>query len=344
MPAALSDEVCLEVIEVAKAHRRKGDAAKALGLPSTTFRDRLKIANERLKAGGLAAKPTVEMPRFVLEGDEDEPIGEILGRMKKAQDIERRKAEARNWFPIKVNEDKPYGIIWFGDPHLGVATNWALLEKHIAIANQDGIYGGNIGDTTDNFPWTGRLAKIWAEKDISSQTERRLATWFMMEAGIRWLVFLLGNHDSWNGGTEFYKMIGAHNVPVIDWRARFTLVHKNGSQTRIDAAHGRKGNSIYNPTHGTLRDAKFGEEAALWVTGHIHSYGLFDIEFPEKKQRTWLAQISGYKTNDHFAFVNGFAQSQHGSAVLSIIDPETGKVQCFGDVEEGAEYLKWLRR
>jgi hypothetical protein len=30
--------------------------------------------------------------------------------------------------------------------------------------------------------------------------------------------------------------------------------------------------------------------------------------------------------------------------VLSIVNPETGKVQCFGDPEEGAEFLKWLRR
>src|SRR5687768_10304434 len=166
----------------------------------------------------------------------------------------------------------------------------------------------------------------------------------MMEAGVSWLLWLGGNHDEWNGGTEFYKMLGAHHIPVIDWRAQFTLVHKNGSQTRIDAAHGRKGSSIYNPTHGTLRDAKFGEEAAAWITGHIHSYGLFHIEFPEKKTVAWLAQVAGYKMGDRYALVNGFAQANHGAAVLSIVNPETGKVQCFGDPVEGAEFLKWLRR
>jgi hypothetical protein len=289
------------------------------------------------------AKP-VEFPSFVTEGDEDEDISEILTRFRKAHERKQKAIEARAWFPIKVNEDKPYGILWFGDPHLGTHCNWPLLERHIAVARQDGVYSGNIGDTTDNWPWTGRLARLWAEADISHKTEKRLATWFMMEAGIKWLLWLGGNHDEWNGGTEFYKMLGAHQIPVIDWRAQFTLVHKSGTETRMDAAHGRKGSSIYNPTHGTLRDAKFGEEAAVWITGHIHSYGLFHIEFPEKKTVAWLAQIAGYKMGDRYALVNGFAQSNHGAAVLSIVNPETGKVQCFGDPEEGAEFLRWLRR
>jgi len=338
----LTDEECLEGLKLRNQYATIAAASAASGKEWHWIQRRVKEAERRKLTAEM--RQMVDFPAFVVEGDEEEDIEEILGRMKKAQALKQKAAEARNWFPIKIAEEKPYGFLIFGDPHLGVETDWPLLERHMAVARQPGVYCGNIGDTTDNFPWGGRLARLWAEKDISSQTERRLATWFMMEAGIRWLVFLLGNHDAWNGGTEFYKMIGAYNVPVIDWRARFTLIHKNGSQTRVDMSHGRKGTSIYNPTHGTLRDAKFGEEAQLWVTGHIHSYGLFDIEFPEKKTRTWLAQISGYKRNDQYALVNGFAESNHGSAVLAIIFPDTGKVQCFGDVEEGSQYLAWLRR
>lgn len=275
--------------------------------------------------------------------DEDESAESLIARLQKAGQRKKKAAEARNWYEIKVNETKPYGILWFGDPHLGPHCDWDTLLPHIELAKQDGIYGANIGDTTDNWPWTGRLARLWAEADVSNKSERTLAKWFMFESGIKWLVWLLGNHDEWNGGTEFYKMLGATHVPVHDWRAQFTLVHRNGSKTRIDAAHGRKGTSIYNPTHGTLREAKFGEDADLFVTGHIHCFGLFDIEFAEKKTRTWLAQISGYKTLDHYAKVKGFPESQRGSAMLSIVYPDDGSVQCFADVEKGAEFLKWLR-
>lgn len=314
-------------------------AAKAIGISRTTLQNFV----GHVDSGKYKKDEMVHYPDFVLSGDDEEPIDDILKRFKKAGALAKKAIEARNWFTINVKETKPYAILWFGDPHLGPHCDWDLLERDVAIANLPGVYAGNIGDTTDNWPWTGRMARLWAENDISKKTERRLATWFMHEAGIKWLLWLGGNHDEWNGGSDFYKMIGAQEIPVIDWRARFKLVHKNGVEVKIDAAHGRKGTSIYNPTHGTLRDAKFGEDADLFVTGHIHSYGLFDIEFPEKRHRTWLAQISGYKTGDHYALVNGYSESRHGASMLSVIDPATGKVQCFGDPELGASYLAFMR-
>ncbi|MDE2104727.1 MAG: metallophosphoesterase [Patescibacteria group bacterium] len=335
-----SDDKLRELVDAYKRLGSKTQVSKALGIPRGTLYHQFKMAEER----GLFG-PVIEMPEFVTQGDEEEDIEEVLRRQRRHFEREHKAATARKWFKIKINEDKPYGIIWWGDPHLDSGgCNWPLLEKHVEVARRDGIYGGNIGDTTDNWPWTGRLAKLWADAEVSNRTSKRLAEWFMFESGVRWLLWLLGNHDQWNGGDDFYKRLGAHHIPVIDWRAQFCLVHKNGSETRIDAAHGRKGSSIYNPAHGTLRAAKFGEEADLFVTGHIHSFKLDHYEIADRRMSTWLAQVRGYKFLDHYAVVNGFPEYQNGASILSVIDPETGKVQCFADVEEGAEYLEWKRR
>lgn len=316
----------------------KTKAAKALGMATSTFTDWYRAAEAKAREG------QIEMPKFVLEGDDDEPIESIIARQVKAFERKQKAAAARKWFPIKVNETRPYAVLWFGDPHIdNGGCNWPLLQRHIDLCKHDGIYGGNIGDTTDNWPWTGRLAKLWAESEVSSKNAKRLAEWFMFDSGVKWLLWIIGNHDEWNGGAEFYKRLGARHVPVLDWRAQFSLQHRNGSQTRIDAAHGRKGNSLYNPSHGTLRDAKFGEDADLFVTGHIHSFKLDHYEMPERNKTTWLAQVRGYKFHDHYAMVNGFAEYQNGAAILSVINPETGAVQCFADPEEGAEYLAWKR-
>lgn len=339
--AYLSDDELRSRLRLLQEHKGNyAAAAKVAGIATSSFASSIRRAT---KESITIEESKIEFPSFVLEGDEDEPIEDLLGRIRKAHERKAKAEQARKWFPIKIKEDKPYGILWFGDPHLGNG-NFPLLESHLAIARRPGIYGANIGDTTDNFPWTGKLAKLWAETELSSKSERRIAQWFMFEAGVNWLVWLLGNHDIWNAGDDFYKRLGAFRVPVIDWRAQFTLCHGNGPQTRIDAAHGRKGTSIYNPTHGTLREAKFGEDCDLYVTGHIHSYGLFHIEFPERKKTTWLAQISGYKKIDRHALVNSYASYDHGSAMLSIVDPETGKVSCFSDIEEGADYLAFKRR
>lgn len=299
-----------------------------------------KIAREM-----AAEDKPVGFPTFVVEGDEQEPIEQIIDRQVQAFQRKAKAAAERRWFPISIREDKPYGILWFGDPHLdNPGCNWPLLQRHLALAKRPGIYGGNIGDSTDNWPWTGRLARLWAESEVSDKNAKRLAEWFMFDSGVRWLVWLIGNHDEWNGGSDFYKRLGAQHVPVLDWRAQFTLRHANGVDVRVDAAHGRKGNSLYNPSHGTLRDAKFGEDADLFVTGHIHSFKLDHFEIADRGRVSWLAQVRGYKFHDHYAKVNGFAEYDEGAAVLSVIDPMTGRVTCFADPEEGADYLAFKRR
>lgn len=336
--SAVTPEQKRETLAALQKHGSQSAAADALGLKRTTFQSRLLIAQ-----ADINLTPTVEFPAFV-DGDEDEPIEDIHNRLRKGFERKEKAAQARHWFPIKVKEAKPYGVLWFGDPHL-TSGNFPLLERHLAVARQDGVYGANIGDTTDNWAWTGRLAKVWSETDTSSKTEKRLAEWFMFEAGVSWLVWLLGNHDAWNGNADFYKRLGVSHVPVIDWRAQFKLSHANGSETKIDAAHGRKGTSIYNPTHGMVRDAKFGGDCDLFVTGHTHNFGIFEIDLPEKSRASWLIQVAGYKIHDDYAWTNGFSPATKGASALVIVDPQSGKVShCFSDVEEGGEYLKWLRR
>lgn len=334
----LTAEEKAEIIRVLQEEPSAAHAARRLGIRKCTVQQ---IARQMREAND---KPVV-LPKFVLDGDDSEDIDELIARRRKAFERKAKAAEARRWFEIGMRETRPYGVLWFGDPHLdNEGCNWPLLERHLAVARQPGVYGGNVGDTTDNWPWTGRLAKLWADADISDKSAKKLAEWFMFDAGVRWLVWLVGNHDAWNGGGDFYKRLGAHAVPVVDWRAQFVLSHPTGIFTRIDAAHGRKGTSIYNPSHGTIRAAKFGEAADLFVTGHIHSFGLTHFEDADRKHTSWLAQVRGYKFDDGFAWVNGFAEYQNGAAILSVIDPQTGKITCFADPEEGAEWLSWKRR
>lgn len=302
-----------------------------------------KWAREAREAQQSVAKP-VTYPNFVTDGDDEEPIEDVLARQEKHFERKVKASAARKWFPVGIAETKPYGILWFGDPHLdNGGCNWPLLKSHLEVARRDGVYGANIGDTVDNWPWTGRLARLWAESEVSDKTAKRIAEWFLFDAGVKWLVWLIGNHDEWNGGADFYKRLGAQHVPVIDWRAQFVLQHKSGVEVRVDAAHGRKGSSIYNPAHSTLRAAKFGEDADIYVTGHTHNFNLTHFEDADRHSVSWLAQVRGYKFEDHYAKVNGFPEYQHGAAVLSIIDPRTGSIHCYEDVAFGADVLAFLR-
>lgn len=309
--------------------------AREYNIPRTTLQDRIKRAQ----------KAAIEFPEFV-GGDESLPIEEIRRRAKANYEMRRRAAEQRNWFTIKLQETKPYGFLWFGDPHVDDdGANWSLLEKHIEFANMEGIYCGNIGDTTNR--WVGRLIQKYADQSITWTDADRLAEWFMKDSGCTWLVWLLGNHDLWNRGADFYRRIGAPEIPILNWRAKFQISHPTGAILKVDASHGRKGKSIYNELHGTLRDAMLGEEADLYVTGHTHNYAMEHLELAHKRKTAWLLQLRGYKEMDDYALINGFPECQHGAAILVIVDPRKGArniiSHCFEDIEMGVEYLQMLR-
>lgn len=278
---------------------------------------------------------------------EHEPIEDVLSRKRKGFERLAKAKAARDWFPIKVREDKPYGLLMFGDPHIDDdGCNVPLLEKHLAIAARPGIYSLNIGDTSNN--WVGRLERLYANQEVGRNTGRRLVEWFMWDSGATWLCWILGNHDLWNEGADFHMRLAQKKIPVIDWRAQFKIVHPSGTEARIDASHGRKGSSIWNNLHATLRAAKLDELADAFLTGHTHNYGCEDLEIAERKHSTWLVQLRGYKWHDAFSLHSNYAEHQRGAAVLAIIDPRKDARRVvshmFEDVEAGAEYLEWLRR
>ena len=336
----MTDDMIREAVDLVAMHGSVNAASRAANIPRSTLQHRYSMRDK----DGFT--PAVSFPSFVDEGDEDEPIDDLLGRLEKGFNRKHRNATAKRWFEIKVNETKPYAVLMFGDPHLGDdGCNMPLLQKHLEIARKPGVYGMNIGDTTNN--WVGRLMRLYAEQDTSSKTEKRLAEWFMFDAGVSWLVWVLGNHDDWNGGADFQKRLGGRHIPIIDWRAQFRLTHKSGTEARVDASHGRKGSSIWNNLHATLRAAKLGENADLYVTGHTHNFGLEDLEIAEKGVSSWLVQLRGYKWHDHYALTGNWAEHQRGASVMAIVDPRPDarrRVMCFEDVEFAYNVLEWMRR
>ena len=337
---AMPTNLIREAVELVAQHGSVTAASRVTGIPRTTLGHRY-AARDR----DDSAAP-IRFPAFVEQGDEDEPIDDLLGRLEKGFYRKHKNATAKRWFEVNVREDKPYAVLMFGDPHLGDdGCNMPLLQRHLEIARKPGVYGLNIGDTTNN--WVGRLMRLYAEQETSAKTERRLAEWFMFDAGVSWLCWVLGNHDDWNGGADFQKRLGGRDIPIIDWRAQFRLSHKSGTEARVDASHGRKGSSIWNNLHATLRAAKLGENADLYVTGHTHNFGLEDLEIAEKGVSSWLVQLRGYKWHDHYALTGNWAEHQRGAAVMAIVDPRPDarrRVMCFEDVEWAYEVLEWMRR
>lgn len=278
--------------------------------------------------------------------EDDIPVEDIISSMVKRFSKRKDAHVAKKWMEFKVDSDLPIGICWFGDPHIDDnGCNWPLLKEHIDICKTTaGMFGANIGDTHNN--WVGRLMKEYAAQETSRGTAFKLVEWFFKDSGVKWLIMLMGNHDTWNFGSETITKIAQNICPMIDWRAQFKLKFKNNVEVLIDAAHDHSGHSQWNSLHGQQKASTMGGSAHLYIAGHRHNWALAQNECSQTGRIYWLARVRGYKEIDDYAEKLGYGSQKHGASVVTIIDPqadEVNRVKCFADPKEGAEYLKFVR-
>ena len=344
MVERLTDDQCIEALDAYEQWGNEAEAAASLEIPRTTLHNRLIAARKRQLRRELVAEKPAILPGVP---DDDIDAEEILDHMERRCEKRQARERAEHWFAIHEPTNEPIAYSWFGDPHIGSnGCNIPLLRSDIEIIKStEGMYAANCGDTTDN--WGGNLTRLYAENDVSRQTERRLARWFLEEAGIPWRVWLLGNHDVMDGSLVAYlEGINACRVPMVDWRAKFRVVFPNGCEVKIDAAHDHKGSSIYNPLHGQKRASLWDEDADLYIAGHRHNWALASEEVAGGRVIN-MARARGYKYLDEFARRRNYVIQQTGASIVTVFDPTTEspvrRVQCFADVEAGADYLTWLR-
>jgi len=347
----------MDPIELVKLHGSVALAAKEVGIPRTTFselyhRALAEAGMEDIRSGRPLSASAMKLKSFTPppEVDPHLPIEELLEQAsKRFRQLKNYEDATSNWPVIKVHDDRPIGVLWFGDPHLGDnGCNIDLMRTHARLcASTDGLFGANIGDTTNNWQTVGKLAKKWAEQDASISTEQRLAKWLMTEAGIQWLVWIIGNHDAWNHGERLLRAINITGIFMKNWEAKFIVEFPNGTQVKIHAAHNFKGFSDWNPMHGPLKASIKASDADLYVAGHIHTPGSMQINLQGTKRFPLLLRVASYKRFDGYALTGGFDDHDVGSAVLTILNPNadarSGKVQHFFDVELGARVLTMMR-
>lgn len=340
----LTDEQLRKARAAFEKFGSQAKAAKALGIERSTLARQLRIADARLKD----APPEIELPDFP---DEDVPIEDIIGHMAKRFKKRQASYDAHTWFPVNVRDNLPIGLLAVGDPHLDDnGANWPLIQEHARIcAETDGMYAVNIGDSTNC--WGGRLIRKYADQDTSLSTARRLVEWFMLDSGVRWLVWLYANHEHMGDGSailgQMSKRYGTAKVVMHDWEARFVLRFPNGVDVRIFAAHDFPGNSMWNPLHGQVKAARFGSNIDVLIAGHKHNWAISQWELADQDVTPLMIRVRGYKYMDDYARRIGVIEQREGASVLLVVDPNAktrgGRTLAFQDVEQGADYLTYLR-
>lgn len=318
-------------------------AARALGIPRPTLQNMLRAA----KKEGM--KPSIRSDEFYTAKltDETLPVEAIIERRKQQYSHLRKAKEERILIPVQVKLDGPIAISHFGDPHIDDdGTDIAKIEQHVAIINRTpGMFAANIGDTLNN--WTGRLARLYSEQSTSAAEAWQLGEWFLRS--MRWLYVLGGNHGAWSGAGDPVKWILHNCAGVFDnFSVRLDLRFPNGRGVRVNARHDFAGHSMWNTVHGALKAATMGWRDHILTCGHLHTSGYAVLKDPATGLISHAVRVSSYKTFDRYAHEKGLPNQDIFCNAVTIIDPRYADDDprlvhtCF-DVEQGADYLTWLR-
>lgn len=340
-------QLCEETLTALKAYgypeTSLSKAAKEAGIPKRTALDRVKWLQNASPADPYKIPiDRVELP------DTDLPIEELVEFRKRQFSQYKAAKEARHLVPIKVRLDGPIAIAHFGDPHVDDdGTDIGLLERHATIIKQtEGMFGANIGDTTNN--WVGRLARLYGEQSTSAKQAWALGEWFVKQ--LDWVYFLDGNHGGWSGAGDPMKWILRSNSGMHGGMgARINLQFPTGKQVRVNAQHNFKGHSQWNTAHGPAKAVQMGWRDHILTCGHLHTSGYQVLKDPSTGLISHAIRVAAYKTFDRYAEELGLPDQNIFCNAVTIINPrfednDPRLVHTCFDVEQGADYLTWLRK
>lgn len=332
----MDEAVIARTVSAVREYPTKVAAAEALNMTRGKLEHILREARRR-KVPSLEVPP---LPSYQATAEE------IIQRKLRIFDRRKKAQDSRDLIRVKVKAQGPIGILHMGDPHLDDdGTNIQMVIDHLSIsAKTDGLFVACVGDYLNN--WRGKLAPLHANQATTQQEAYKLLEWFIQ--GRKWAYLLAGNHDVWNGDEDPLIWMTRGLGTIYEWHgARLSLVLPGGAEQVINARHDFPGSSIYNRVQGATKAIRFGGTDDIYISGHRHTWG----QYTEENSLGLIShalQISAYKQVDDFPKKLNLRQLALGAACVTIHDPKAqtpnGRCQVFWDVEQGADFLKYLRK
>ena len=343
----LADDLCIEAVRAVSLHRSKQDAAASLGIPRSTLRSRIRKAEER---GIYADEPSFSVDPLT---SEDVPTPDLLAR--KDRDWERKKQARsdRNLIHIKLNVDGPFGLMFFGDPHIDDdGCNWKLFREHTELIkeNRDILFSVLAGDLTNN--WIGRLNYKYGQQTITAKQSWQLVEWWLTELGESIMLGVMGNHDHWARGVQGSSPLEwfmANRTGVLEpYEVNASINTPSGESFTVNLRHNFKGSSIYNKAlAGMVKQLRIkGWWPDIMLAGHIHISQFTQVLNPTTKRVTHLVRASGYKEIDDYADREEFADHSIFESAVLVCDPYEKdpryRVRVYDPIH-GVKVLKMMR-
>jgi len=284
--------------------------------------------------GSEGATPGMEMP------DPDEAFERACYECERTQaliDIRSRQRLTFDYGPIALVET--------ADWHLGGSgVDYPRLDRELhIIADTPGMFAIGAGDLVNSMI-VGNL--VWARLNdrLAIRDEWVLLLRELDIIAPKLLAVVMGNHGNWveelTGASYLERELQALKPSIIyDRHDAIIQIQVGDWEMPLRIRHKWKGSSIYNPTHGIERAAKWDQNFVIGMGAHTHESGVtreFNIA-----GITGMAMMAGsYKRNDEYARKGGFPCPNNSTSVAVVIDERNRSLTGFGDLQTCADYME----
>lgn len=297
------DNVLIEALRAFDENgQSKAAAARALGLPESTYRNRFDEAIRRGMDGMTASSVSRLSDAGYSLASPDMTPKDAWDAHASVTDRKLSSAMRSRWQKIKRKDRGAFVLFHCTDQHIDDdGAMLKLLERDIEASHQMGAIMCHGGDLLNNWPLAGKLAKKWADQECTmAQALLRAQHFISIFKPHAWVD---GNHEEMNPYlADLFTQWLPPKVIRDYWSVAFIVETPGGRECRVRMSHKfTKGSSWFHKAHGHIREMLEGEECDLLIDGHVHSDGVLDHTLPERAHASLAVASAGYKSCDSYA-------------------------------------------
>jgi predicted phosphodiesterase len=274
------------------------------------------------------------------EHDPETLLSVVIQAQREFQKLDDRQTSVT----IEIDDDKPIGICFSGDWHLGgLYTDHEQLRLDSEIIGAtDGLYNVLMGDYTDNYITRSHPGGSF-EQVITADKQKELCEYFFTRYYQRGnLAVLKGNHDQWSvkeTGEDFVKYLARKIGSPYLWYGGEIVIRLGEVTYRIHAHHSYRYNSSLNTTN-SQRNLFAATHADIIALGHIHTNETH-AKTVGGKDTVWMRTGSYKITDDYSQWLGGLKGDPR--VPMCVLFPDRKKIVDFRDMYDGIEYLMMKR-
>ena len=334
------------------AVRLRGEGVKWIDMPEAVtllYPNDGVFTVERIRGAVRATAEYQErMASMVVYEDKKEPtetdIETYFEALKAMNDAQMRLETKQTKATITIKEEKPFGIAFWGDWHIGVKGSDCrrLDEDADTIADTDGLYVIGMGDYKDNA--SALVHQNSTQESVATTDMQGMVVQHIWHRQVgKTLAIVRGCHDDWdkrNANVDFCQMLCDDTGAVNLWHGGVVTIKAGDQEYKIAARHKYKYESSLNTTNAQRNFMNDFGPCDVFMLAHKH---FFDLQQTRRMGKDVIYGRSGsYKMYDEFGQKLAGYEGIYGVPVL-IFFPTVREIIPVRSLDVAVDMLARLR-